>query len=506
MNKPLTAISTICSAVISSLLLVSPAMGEVDADHLTHFTEHGMALWNVPGLSVAVVDSEHVLYQKGFGITAIDEGQPVDEHTLFAIASTTKAMIVAAVLMLVDEDKLSLDDLVIKHIPELHFSDPLLTQQIMVRDLLAHRTGLPSTDQWTFFQGMPMDEQIRRLQVVDTTAPIRTRLIYQNTMFELAGLIIERLSGERWGQFLARRLWQPLHMLETHSTRSQIGEHQAHATPYLYLDNQLQVADWDFSAEHADAAGSVWSSIHDMSLWAQFLLRGGMTRDGEQLISEKNFEQMFEPHQLASEGDFYPTIKLTQPHWRSYGLGWFQQDFQGRMINFHTGSLGGLIAIIGLDRDNDKAVIVLGNRDHAEMRHALLWEVMDNTEGDQKREWNQAIFDLYQNAAKENGERWQKTKTKRLANTRPSLPQSDYAGTYRSKTSGDLVVGLSDGQLSLKAKLKEWKIPHWHLDTFLLEYEPWNLHEFVTFHIAPDGKVISLQVFADTFERVSKKR
>ena len=78
--------------------------------------------------------------------------------------------------------------------------------------------------------------------------------------------------------------------------------------------------------------------------------------------------------------------------WLSYGLGWFQQDFQGRMINFHTGSLSGLIAIVGLDRDNHKAVIVLGNRDHAEMRHAILWHVMDESEGDARRDWNQDIW------------------------------------------------------------------------------------------------------------------
>jgi CubicO group peptidase (beta-lactamase class C family) len=235
---------------------------------------------------------------------------------------------------------------------------------------------------------MPMDEQIRRLGSVAAVAPLRTRLIYQNTMFELAGLMIERLSGMRWDHFVRERIWQPIGMTETFGARGQMDGGLTHVTPYYFLDEQLTLAKWDFPADLAEAAGSVWSSIHDMGLWAQFLLRGGVTQEGERLISEAGFEEMFKPHQLASPDDFYPTIELTKPNWRSYGLAWFQQDFQGRKIDFHTGSLSGLIAIIGLDRAGDKAVVVLGNRDHAEMRHAVLWEVMDNSAPSQKRNWN----------------------------------------------------------------------------------------------------------------------
>ena len=178
-------------------------MAAFDADRLSAFTERGMGLWHVPGMSVAVVTQDAVLLRKGFGKTTAVNGKAVDEHTLFSIASTTKAMVVSGILMLVDEGKLSLDDPIIKHIPELHFGDPSLTRQLIVRDLLAHRTGLPSTDYWSFFQDMPLDEQITRLQAVQSEAPVRTRLIYQNTMFELAGLLIERLSGQRWHHFLA---------------------------------------------------------------------------------------------------------------------------------------------------------------------------------------------------------------------------------------------------------------------------------------------------------------
>jgi len=481
-----------------------PTVADVDAEALSVFTQEGMEMWHVPGMSVAVVSPDAVLFQKGFGSTAAKNGKKVDEHTLFAIASTTKAMIVAGLLMLADEEKLALDDPIIKHIPELHFNDPVATQQISIRDLLAHRTGLPSTDYWAFFQDMPLDEQLTRLQTVPAEAPVRTRLIYQNTMFEIAGLLIERISGERWHDFLTERLWLPIGMQETYGERGQIPADQSHVTPHMYQDKKLVVADWDFRPDFADAAGSVWSSIHDMSLWAQFLLRDGVTEDGDRLISEEGTKQMFEPHQLSNESDFYPTIKLTQPNWRSYGLAWFQQDFQGRKIDFHTGSLSGLIAIIGLDRVNEKAVIVLGNRDHAEMRHALLWEVMDNSEGSDRLDWNQEIFELYETASKEGEDKWKETEQKRLKNTKLALSLGDYVGTYRSESMGDIRIDKSGRKLTLKTTRVDFEMMHWHLETFLVEFVPWEMRVFATFNIGSDGLIESLEFAGSQFERVEE--
>jgi CubicO group peptidase (beta-lactamase class C family) len=489
--------------LIAGLPLLASA--DIDTAGLTAFTERGMQMWNVPGMSVAVVNDDEVLFRKGFGVTDIEGGQAVDEHTRFAIASTTKAMVVAGILILADEGRLSLDDPIVKLIPELHFHESINDREIMVRDLLAHRTGLPSTDFWTFFQGMPLAEQLERLAVVERAAPVRTRLIYQNTMFEIAGLLIERISGEQWQDFLDKRLWQPIGMTETHGARGMIDAGEAHVTPYMFRDGELKTASWDFPADLADAAGSVWSSIRDMSLWAQFLLNGGVTRDDERLISEQGISQMFEPQQLASANDFYPTTQLTEPAWRSYGLGWFQQDFQGRKIDFHTGSLSGLIAIIGLDRQNMTAVIVLGNRDHAEMRHALLWHVMDASAPGEKRDWNQAVFDLYAEAKQKGDTAWQELQDTRLANTRLSLPLDAYAGTYRNAMVGDVLIEKSATGLALKTPRVVFDMSHWHADTFLVEYKQWEMREFAAFRINPEGSITSVEMFDQIFERVEEE-
>lgn len=502
MKRPLRTFLELSITTLFLLAASTSVWAEPDWNEFDAFIATGMELWHVPGMAVTVVSSDDVLYRQGFGQTATSDGEPVDEHTLFANASTTKAMVAAGILMLADAGKLTLDDPIIKHIPELHFNDPLLTAELTIRDLLVHRTGLPSTDAWTFFQEMPLDEQINRLQAVSAVAPLRSRHIYQNTMYELAGLVIERLSGQRWDQFLTERLWKPIGMLETYGSRDQLRAGQSHVLPYFYTGDELSRAEWDFPAGLADAAGSAWSSIHDMGLWAQFLLRGAVTAGGDRLISAKAIKEMFTPQSLIAQSDFYPTVELTQPDWTSYGLAWFQQNFQGRKIDFHTGSLSGLIAIIGLDRAGDRAVVVLGNRDHAEMRHAVLWAAMDNSAPGATRDWNREIFDLYSNQVESSGESWAETRQQRLKKTTPSLSGDEYPGAYESPVIGEIVIEKRGRKLFLKTRRVEMPMSHWHLDTFLVEYPAWDLREFAEFRIGPDGSIQTLELFGESFEPV----
>ncbi|MCB1685176.1 MAG: serine hydrolase [Pseudomonadales bacterium] len=506
--RAVLALTLVFAAVLSQA-----QTGGFDPARLTRLIETGMAQWHVPGLAVMVIEGGELVYQRGFGTTAIADGKPVDVHTLFANASTTKAMVVAGILMLADEGRLSLDDPASRHLPELHFHPLIENSQITIRDLLAHRTGLPSTDFWTFSLQMPLAEQIRRLPLVVPEAAPRTRLIYQNTMYELAGLIIERVSGKPWERFLRERLWRPLGMRETYGARADIPGRKVHVVPHDYLRGELRELPYDLPAQMADAAGSVWSSIHDMTLWAGFLLHGGVNDKGQRLISEQGMHEMFEPHQLATPGDFYPTVELTRPHWRTYGLGWFQQDFQGRRIEFHTGSLDGLIAIMGLDRAADRAVVVMGNRDHAELRHAILWEVMDESAPAQRRDWGSEVFDLYQRIDEVAEANWQTHEDARLADTRPSLPLTAYAGSYSNPVLGTLRVVLTEvtaenrgdtpqmPQLILQVGDRNYPLAHWHLDTFQVTYEFWRHGDFAGFMIDTNAEVSAVEVFGERFAR-----
>lgn len=495
----LNRIRLACAALA---LMLNGAMlhaAEFDSSRFDRTVSQGMNIWQVPGLAVAVIEDGDVVFMRGYGHTA-EGGTAVDEHTLFSNASTTKAMIAAGVLMLADDGELSIDDPVIDYLPELHLHGTLQTQQITIRDLLAHRTGLPSTDFWTFRQLLPLDEQIRKLRLVEPAAAVRTRKIYQNTMYELAGIIIGRVAGKPWYEFLDERLWEPLGMHNTVGVRSHIPPDHPHVLPHDEVDGEVIAVPFDLPVDREDAAGSAWSSVHDMSRWAQFLLRGGITEDGQRLLSEDSIAAMFEPSQLVSEDDYYPTFELTNPNWRSYGLGWYQQDFQGRKIDFHTGSLDGLVAIFGLDRASDRAVIVFQNMDGSELRHALLWDVMDQS-GD-RRDWVQEVTALYQERADEREQRWQEIATGRVENSDTSLSLDAYLGEYQSEILGTIRFVQDGNKLILRTGMYDYSATHWHFDTFLIDYITWSYGSFVRFGIDPDGKVSAMTVFGEEFEKV----
>ncbi|MGB5245412.1 MAG: serine hydrolase [Woeseia sp.] len=507
---------TVC---ITLFLVFSQAAAHAAVSAEESFAEkvlQGMTLWQVPGMAVAVIENGETVFQQGFGAVT-PGGANVDIHTLFANASTTKAMVVAGLLMLADEERLTLDDPVIRHLPELHFHPGIHSGAVTIRDLLAHRTGLPGTDDWTFHQRFPLAEQIRRMPTVAPEAGPRERLIYQNTMYELAGLIIERVSGKPWHEFLKERLWQPLGMQETYGRRGDIPRAKKHVLAHSLRSDKVQSVPFDLLAEDADAAGSAWSSIHDMTLWASFLLNGGVTASGGRLVSEAGMAQMFEPQQLSNEDDFYPTVALTKPQWRTYALGWFQQDFAGRRIDFHTGSLDGLTAIIGLDRAAKRAVVVMQNMGRAELRHALLWETMDRSPADERRDWLREVFDLYTARTAEGDAEWQAIAEGRLVNTRPSLPLTDYLGKYTNDYFGEIEFAAESAGSNagvpvparpehrgpvLRGGMYEYEASHWHLDTFLVDYQNWRHGTFAEFQIGPDGKIATLTVFGHVFEKL----
>ena len=486
--------------ILLLLLSAVSARAAFDAERFTATIERGMADWQVPGLGVAVIEDGAAVYARGFGESSRWRGTAVDTETYFINASTTKAMVAAGLLILVDEGRVALDDALIDHLPEIHFGDPALTPQITIRDLLTHRTGLPSTDFWTFNQGMPLADQLPRLRAVEPVAPPRARKIYQNTMYELVGLVIERVTGEPWEAFLTKRLWRPIGM-RTVATRDAIPAWAAQARPYDVLDGELERVNHSLRAHVTDAAGSAWSTIDDMVLWIEFLLRGGVTADGERLISEASLEEMFTPQQLVAQDDYYPTAALTEPQWISYGLGWYQQDFLGRKIDYHTGSLNGAVAIVGLDRSAGRAVVVMANRGGAELRHALLWSVMDPREGTARPDWHGDVLALYEARAAARAERRAAIAQARL-DAPPSLPLHAYTGSFASDRGGPIAIAPDGAALRLNTRVRTYRLTPWHAETFLLEHEDWEDGSFVRFSLTPSGVIDGVEAFGMDFERV----
>lgn len=459
--------------------------------------------WEVPGLAIAVVKDDQVVFAHGYGVRELGKPEPVDTHTLFAIGSTTKAMTAALVAMLVDEKKVAWDAPVTAYLPWFQLKDPSVTRELTVRDLLTHRGGLPNADYLWYGQHNSSDEILKRVRLIDPAYPVRAGFVYQNVMYAAAGAVIEAASGRPWSEMIRARIFEPLGMTDSVTTAAGLAQHPNVASPHDSVGGRVRVIE-NASVDPVAPAGSVWSSVADMAKWMQFLLDGGRAggKNGRRLISEPSFNELFTPQTIAPY-DMYPTTRLTKPHWMTYGLGWFQQDYRGRAVDFHTGSIDGMVAIHGLIRDENLGVYVLGNADHAELRHALMYTVFDRFGTPSGHDWSAEFLKLYSGLQKTADAERAKVESRRVAGTSPSLPIAQYAGDYSDPLYGDVKVSADGTTLRLEYGVAYvGTLAHWHYNTFRATWNAaWRNPELVNFVIDADGQPRTVELLGLRFTR-----
>lgn len=496
---------------ILALLLLIPFLNSFaqvenfSSGEFNKYVQQAVKEWDVPGLAIVVVKGDSILFEKGFGQRELGKSEPVDPETLFAAASTTKAFTAAAIGILVDEGELKWDDPVVKYLPNFKVKDPNLTKLITVRDLLTHRAGLPNTDFLWNDPNTSTDEIVQRMEHVEAVYPLRSGFIYQNIMYAVAGEVIEAVSGKPWEEFVKSEILDPLQMDRTFTTLAKTNDVGNIASPHDYSGEKLKVIENSF-ADPIGPAGSMWTNVRDMSKWLKFLLRGCETITGEQLLSKSTCEELFKPQTILPEPS-YPTAELVNPSWNTYGLGWFQQDYEGRKVDFHTGSLSGMVAIAGLIRDEDIAVYVLGNRDHAEVRHALMYRVFDLFDKDAPRDWSRDLKVLYDRLSTDQKASQAKAKAasakERVSNTKPTVPLESFTGIYSDPLYGKVKISMEDKNLQFKYGQTIGKLEHWHYNTFqFTEKDSDNSFQpLVNFDLNSEGKLQSLEVFSVEFQK-----
>ncbi len=463
--------------------------------------------WEAPGLAIAVVKDGALVFAKGYGVRDLGRSDAVDTRTLFAIGSTTKAMTAAALGMLVDEKKLGWDDPVTKYLPWFTLKDPGATREVTIRDLLTHRAGLPNADLLWYGTSNPPRVILDRLRLVDPAYSIRSSFIYQNVMYAAAGAVVEAASGTPWERFVEERIFRPLGMSDTLSTAAALPSKTNRAEPHYRIDGTVRRIE-NASVDGVAPAGSVWSSVDDMSKWMRFLLAKGVAPDGSRLLSEAVVAELFTPQTMVTPQSFYPTARITAPSWTTYGLGWFQQDYAGLKVDYHTGSIDGMVAICGLIRSHGIGVYVLSNLDHAEARHALMFSAFDSLLGRPARDWSGEFKTLYTRLRAEGEDAEKKEATRRKANTKPSLALSDYAGRYFDPLLGEVDVEVAPGGAALRLRYGTafiGPLEHWNFDTFRANWDAkWRGSALASFVLDPAGQASELRLMGATFRRAPK--
>lgn len=487
--------------LVTSLVLSQNSRKEKILDGII---KEGMTDWKIPGLAVVVVKDGKTVFKKTYGVKSIQTKDPVTSETLFAMASTTKAMVAMSLGILVDEGKLNWNDKVLEHLPDFQLSDSYITADARIKDLLTHNLGIANADVLWVLDSVSTKETLKRFAHTEKIYPLRGGFTYQNIMYAAAGQVVESVSGVPWHQFMETRLFAPLGMNRSQTRAVNVEKAGNYVAPhYDFEDDGVQVVEKNQS-DQIGAAGMMWSTIDDVSKYLKFIQNKGV-QNQDTIIRPETFDILFKPHTLIPTSQFYPTTRLTKPNWTSYGLGWFQHDYRGEKLDFHTGSLQGLIAIAGVMHNKNTAVYVFGNMDHAELRHAILYQVMDlYAFDDETTNWHAKVFELYQNMAKNNKEREQKRKKGRVANTNTSLDLEAYTGKYQHPLCGHLDIAIENNGLKLNFNNFETiEASHWHYDTFMTKpNKRFTGASEVNFHLNERARVDSLEFFGYTFTKV----
>ena len=484
--------------------LAQHAPGAADIAELDAYIVRAVADWRIPGLAIAVVRDDSVVFAKGYGVLELGKSGVVDTGTRFAIGSTTKAMTAVALGMLVDEGKIQWDAPVIRYLPAFRVADPYVTRELTVRDLLTHRGGLGNTDQLWASTDYSTAEIIRRASTLEPAYSLRSRFIYQNIMYAVAGEVVAAVSGVPWADFVRTRIFEPLGMKATAATRGALEGHPNVAAPHMSIRDTIRAVT-NRSVDAVAAAGAVWSSVGDMALWTRFVLDSARVH-GRRLLSAASYREILSP-QVIAPLDMYATTPLIRPRFFTYGFGWFLHDYEGEAVAMHTGSIDGMSALIGLLPDRRIGVYVLANLDHAELRHALMYRVFDLYSGKAPRDWSAELLALYGRLRAQTVAAREQQEQRRVRDTQPSLPLERFAGTYTHPTYGNAVVAMRAGALRFAFGTRAAALTHWQYDTFQAHWEDVRMSpSLIVFATDGSGGVSSVRAFGITFNRTAPPR
>ena len=261
-------------------------------------------------------------------------------------------------------------------------------------------------------------------------------------------------------------------------------------------------------ADGIGPAGSVWSSVADMSKWVKFLLDTGKV-NGRPLLTRQTWAELFKPATIIPPwtSNSAPQLRMSKPHFRSYALGWFQQDYLGRQVDFHTGSLTGMIAINGLIREEGIGVYIMSNTS-SEIRHPLMFKVFDTFLGAPSRDWSGEMLAM-QRADDAEDDRRQNQQNQRVEGTKPSLALERYAGTFVDPDSLYPPVTITSENGALRYRLSSMQagtLEHWQYDSFRIVWDDWwRGRSTISFTIMPNGSADRVTVGNFELRRLGRR-
>jgi CubicO group peptidase (beta-lactamase class C family) len=497
MRLTASSIHVLVASVLAYPLAAQSAPPEID-----RYVARVMKTFTVPGLSVAIVKDGRVVLAKGYGIRRLGDRAPVDERTRFGIASNTKLFTATALQLLVEEGKVEWDAPVIRYLPWFAMSDPYVTRELTVRDLLVHRSGLglgAGDLLWWPPSTYRRDEIARRLRHIPLSTSFRSAYAYDNVLYLVAGEVIEAVSGQSWEDFVRGRILQKAGMTDSDVLHSAAGKVGNVAATHAEVEGTVRPIA-SFLSDNTNPAGGIVSGAADMAKWMIVQLDSGRVSAGGRLFEPAAVTQLWRdvtpvPINPAPEGA--PHLRPTMA---GYALGLHVRDYRGRRLLQHTGGLPGYVSKLAMIPQLRLGVAVLTNQESGSAFESIVYHVLDHYLGAKAPDYP----GIYQRVVEKNladvRAMQGKAAAARDSTSGPSLPLERYAGTYRDPWYGDVTVARArDGGLIIRFTRSPSLVGdliHWQHDSFLARWRDRELRAdaYATFWLNHDGSIARLRL------------
>ena len=492
-------------ASLSLALLVAMPLGAQEPfPGLDAYVTRAMTAWKVPGLSLAIVRNDSVVYAKGYGVQKAGTSTPVDDRTLFEIGSSSKSFTATLVAMMVSEGKMKWDDPVTTYLPSFRLYDPVASAELTLRDALAHRSGLSRGELSWMAAGISRDEVLRRVRFLKPSWGFRSRWGYQNIMYLAAGEAAAKVAGSTWEALVQQRIFDPLGMTASVPIARTPERLSNFATPHGLARDSVYALAAHMNIDDMAPAGSIVSNARDMAQWLRFQLGDG-TFAGKRLVSAAALRETHTPQMLMGGGG--PTDSAT--YFSTYGMGWIVQDYRGALMWQHGGNTDGMTAAMGMLPQQKLGVVVLSNMAGAALPDLLMRWIFDRQLGAPMRDLSAAALTRYA-AQRRRADSVEQVQTAgRKAAGPPPVPLQTYTGTYVDSLYGEGTVSLENGTLFFERGV--WKAPleHWGYGNFRWGPLPSAVLSqlIVKFDVTVEGKVsgLSFGVGGDVVEMRKKE-
>lgn len=462
--------------------------------------------WNTPGMGVGIVVNDKLVFAKGYGFRDYEQKLPFTPTTLFQIALNTKLFTAIAAGMLVTDGQLTWDSPVRQSVPTIQFYNDRLDNNVSLRDMLSHRTGVTRHDLIWFKSSFSREELFDKLRYLEPQQPMRETFLYNNLMFAGVGRIIELKSGKTWEQFVRERILTPLDMTSTVYTIADMTRNPDHGVPYREKRDSFELYKIPYyeDTQGIASAGGIISNVDDLSHWLIALMNDGKY-NGKQVIPASVLQASLQPaiglpNSMGQAFGFWEELNA------AYGMGRETAAYRGHLITFHGGDLPGFHSQVSFMPNDRIGVIVCVIGDHAApLYNAVSYNVYERLLGLDQTPWSQRLLQMRLADKKAETEARTKAGGDRVPNTTPSHALADYVGEYENPGYGIIKIGLKNDTLQFGFHEFQFPLTHFHYDRFDTPDDEQYGRFSVNFQTGPEGDVnaasISLDEAAVAFTR-----